>query len=457
MVYTLKDIAEIVSGRVDGDAGAAIKGFAVDSRAVRPGDMFVALPGGRADGHDFVGAAVAAGAAAVMVSQAVKIKIPLVLVDDALIALLALAAERRARFAGPVAAVTGSCGKTTTKDFIAHVLSRVYSVCASPGNYNTDVGLPLSVLALGDDDEVLVVELGVSAPGDMETLGPVAAPDVAVFTCVAPTHVEFFNSVEAVATEKLRLLEYVKSDGTVAWNADDEMLARVPELAPKAVRTISYGFSAEADVFAAGYEPKGFAGAFFLLNGQIPVELPVPGRFNVYNALAAAAVAQALGVEAETAADALRTVPTGEMRTEVVERGGVTYVLDCYNSSPRAVAEALDMLAEAASGRRTVAVLGEMLELGKISDTEHRRVGKHASERGIDVLVGLGAGGALIAEGARETGFDPAVTYTFDTHEETAEFLAGFLEKGDSVLLKASRGVRMELVARDLGLDGPRS
>ena len=457
MVYTLKDIGKIVSGRVEGDTSATITGFVVDSRNAKPGDLFIALPGDRADGHDFVVAAAEAGAAAAVVSRPVEVDIPIVLVDDPLTAFLALAAERRARFTGPVVAVTGSCGKTTTKDFVAHVLSGGYSVCASPGNYNTEVGLPLSILALDDDDGVLVVELGVNAPGDMELLGPVAAPNVAVFTCVAPTHIEFFKSVEAVSEEKLKLLEYLVADATVVWNADDEMLARVPELSPTGVRVVSYGVSAEADVYAAGYKPRSFAGSSFLLNGETRVELPVPGRFNVYNALAAAAVGLVLGMDLVMAADALRTVPTGEMRTEVVERGGITYVLDCYNSSPRAAAEALDMLAEAASSGRTITVLGEMLELGDISDGEHRRVGKHALECGIDVLVGLGAGGALIAEGARGAGLDSGATYTFETHEETAEFLAGFLEKGDTVLFKASRGVRMELVARELGLEGPRS
>jgi UDP-N-acetylmuramoyl-tripeptide--D-alanyl-D-alanine ligase len=456
MVYTLKDIGKIVGGRVEGDAGAAITGFAVDSRTVQPGDLFVALPGDRADGHDFVVAAAKAGAVAALVSRPAEVGIPFVLVDDPLAAFLALAAERRARFTDPVVAVTGSCGKTTTKDFIAHLLSHGYNVCATPGNYNTEVGLPLSILALNDDDEVLVVELGVSAPGDMELLGPVAAPNVAVFTCVAPTHIEFFRSVEAVSEEKLKLLDYLVADGTVVYNADDEMLARVPELSQKGVRFTSYGFSEKADVYAAGYKPRGFVGSSFLINGETRVELPVPGRFNVYNALAAAAVGSVLGMNLETSAESLRTVPTGEMRTEVVERGGIKYVLDCYNSSPRAAIEALDMLAEVASGGRTVAVLGEMLELGDISDTEHRRVGKHAKERRIDVLVGLGVGGALIVEGARGAGFDPGGTYTFETHEETAAFLAGFLEKGDVVLFKASRGVRMELAARELGIDGSR-
>ncbi len=263
MVYTLKDIGKIVSGRVEGDTSATITGFVVDSRDAKPGDVFIALPGDRADGHDFVGAAAEAGAAAAVVSRPVEVDIPIVLVDDPLAAFLTLAAKRRARFTGPVVAVTGSCGKTTTKDFVAHVLSGGYSVCASPGNYNTEVGLPLSILALDDDDGVLVVELGVGAPGDMELLGPVAAPNVAVFTCVAPTHIEFFKSVEAVSEEKLKLLEYLVADGTVVYNADDEMLARVPELSPNGVRVVSYGFSAEADVDAAGYNPGSVAGSCF--------------------------------------------------------------------------------------------------------------------------------------------------------------------------------------------------
>jgi UDP-N-acetylmuramoyl-tripeptide--D-alanyl-D-alanine ligase len=455
MVYTLKNIAEIVGGRVVGESDVSVTGFTTDSRAVKSGDIFVALSGERADGHDFASDAAVAGAVAVLISRPVEAGVPYIVVEDPLAALLALAAERRARFVGSVVAVTGSCGKTTTKDFIAHVLKSRYRVCASPKNYNTELGLPLSVLALSDDDEVLVVELGVSAPGDMDVLGPIAEPDVAVFTCIAPTHIEFFKSVEAVADEKLKLLKYLRNGGTVVWNGDDEMLGLVKEPRAKDMRFISYGFSNENDVYAEGYKPKDFSGSSFLLNGGIRVELPVPGRFNVYNALAAVAVGEVLGVGFKTAAAALREAPRGDMRVEVIEHAGVTYVLDCYNSSPYAAVVALDTLAESTSGGRTVAVLGEMLELGNVSEEEHRRVGKHAYERGVKVLVGLGKGGRFIIEGARKAGFDSNSTYVFDTHEETAAFLAGFLAEGDTALFKASRGVKMELIAWELGLQRP--
>jgi UDP-N-acetylmuramoyl-tripeptide--D-alanyl-D-alanine ligase len=452
MVYTLKNIAEIVNGHVVGDEGVTVTGFATDSRTVKPGGIFVALSGGRADGRDFVDAAAAAGASAALVANPVDTVLPYIVVEDALTALLSLAEERRERFAGRVIAVTGSCGKTTTKDFIAHVLRSRYRVCVSPKNYNTEIGLPLSVLASGEDDEILVVELGVSKPGDMRLLGNVAKPDVAVFTCIALTHIEFFKSVEAVAKEKLDLLSYLKDGATVVWNGDDKMLGLAKELKADDVHRISYGFSESNDVYAAGYKPEGFSGSSFLLNGTIKVELPIPGRFNVYNALAAVAVGNVLGVDFRAAAKVLRVVPRSDMRVEVIKHGGVTYILDCYNSSPYAAVAALDMLAESASGGRTVAVLGEMLELGDVSEEEHRRVGEHARESGINVLVGLGEGGRLIVGGAVETGFDAESTYVFETHEETAAFLADFLKEGDNVLFKASRGVEMELVAWELGL-----
>jgi UDP-N-acetylmuramoyl-tripeptide--D-alanyl-D-alanine ligase len=452
MVYTLENIAEIVKGHIVGDRNVAVTGFATDSRAVKPGDMFVALPGVRADGADFVNAAAAAGASAALVGKPVDTFLPYIVVEDTLAALLSLAEERRERFKGRVVAVTGSCGKTTTKDFIAQILRSRYRVCSSPKNYNTEIGLPLSVLALGEDDDVLVVELGVSKPGDMQLLGNVTKPDVAVFTCIAPTHIEFFKSVDAVAKEKLDLLSYLRESATVIWNGDDEMLRSAKELETGDVRRVSYGFSESDDVYAAGYKPDGFSGSSFLLNGKVKVELPVPGRFNVYNALAAAAVGNELGVDFKTAAKALRAVRRSDMRVEVIKKGGVTYILDCYNSSPYAAFAALDMLAESASGGRTVAVLGEMLELGDASGEEHRRVGEHARESGINVLVGLGEGGRLIVGGAVEAGFDAESTYVFETHEGTAAFLADFLKQGDNVLFKASRGVKMELVAWELGL-----
>lgn len=452
MVYTLKNTAEIVKGHVVGADGVTITGFAIDSRAVEPGDIFVALPGERADGRDFIDAAAEAGASAALVANPVDTVLPYIVVEDTLTALLSLAEERRERFAGRVVAVTGSCGKTTTKDFIAHVLKSRYRVCSSPKNYNTEIGLPLSVLALGEDDEVLVVELGVSKPGDMRLLGNVAKPDVAVFTCIAPTHIEFFKSVDAVAKEKLDLLSYLKEGATVVWNGDDEMLRSAEELETGDVRRISYGFSESNEVYAAGYKPEDFSGSSFLLNGKTKVELPVSGRFNVYNALAAAAVGNVFGVDSKAAAKALRAIPRSDMRVEVIKHGGVTYILDCYNSSPYAAVAALDMLAEPASGGRTVAVLGEMLELGDMSEEEHRQVGEHARENGINVLVGLGEGGRLIVEGAVEAGFDAESAYVFETHEETAAFLADFLKEADNVLFKASRGVKMELVAWELGL-----
>ncbi|NIT35957.1 MAG: UDP-N-acetylmuramoyl-tripeptide--D-alanyl-D-alanine ligase [candidate division Zixibacteria bacterium] len=452
--WTLSQVNELAQGEIlRGDGQLRLRGVVTDSRVVRPGDLFVALRGERRDGHDYVADAAARGAVAAVVAREVPEAIPQVLVRDTLEALRVLGRARRREFRGPVVAITGSCGKTTTKDLIGEVLARKYQASVARESFNTEVGVPLSILALEPGDEVLVLELGVSAPGEMARLGDAAAPTVAVITSVAPTHLEFFRDVDAVRREKMALLNYVKPSGTAVLNADDPLVAAMAAEIVNGLKVVTFGLTPGADVIAEDLRVEGFAGSRFRLPGGAEVELPLPGEFNVMNALAAAAVGQVLGVTAEDIAAGLRAYCGRDLRSKVATNGrGVTFFVDCYNSSPRAARAALVFVAAAPAEGRRVAVLGDMLELGAASEAAHRELGEFAGQGHFDLVVGLGEGGRLIAEGARAAGMAPAATPFFQGKDELADFLARELKEGDVVLLKASRAVRLEAILDKVGV-----
>jgi UDP-N-acetylmuramoyl-tripeptide--D-alanyl-D-alanine ligase len=453
--WTLGRVNELVQGEIlRGDGHLCLRGVATDSRAVRPGELFVAVRGERHDGHDYVADAAAKGAAAAVVSREVPEAIPQVLVRDTLEALRVLGRARRREFRGPVVAITGSCGKTTTKDLVGEVLARKYRASVARDSFNNDVGVPLSILALEPDDEVLVLELGVSAPGEMARLGDAAAPTVGVITSVAPTHLEFFGDVAAVRREKMALLNYVKPGGTAVLNADDPLVAAMAAEIVNGLKVVTFGLAAEADVRPEELRDEGFAGSRFKLPGGAEVELPLPGEFNVVNALAAAAVGQVLGVAGEDVAAGLRAYCGRTLRSKVATNGrGVTFFVDCYNSSPLAARASLAFVAAAPAEGRRVAVLGDMLELGAASEAAHREVGEFAGHGRFDLVVGLGDGGRLIAEGARAAGMTASATPFFQNKDELADFLARELKEGDVVLLKASRAVRLEEILDKVGVD----
>lgn len=452
--WTLREVGDLLGAEVSGDGAVRLAGVSTDSRLVRSGDLFVALLGARRDGADYVADAAARGAAAAVVASEVPEAIPQVLVEDTLEALRILARARRHEFSGPVVAVTGSCGKTTTKDLIEAVLARKYRVRVAPGNYNNEVGVPVSILALEDDDEVLVLELAVGAPGEMAPLADAAAPTVAVITNVAPTHLEFFGDVAAVRREKMALLNYVKPGGTAALNADDPLVVSMAEELVNGLKVVTFGTAEDADVRAEDLAAEGFRGSTFKLAGGTRVRLPLPGQYNVMNALAAAAVGYVLGVPEEDVAAGLTAYAGRELRSKVVVNGrGVTFFVDCYNSSPQAARAALGLVAAAPADGRRVAVLGDMLELGATAERAHRDVGKFAAEAGFDVVVGLGGGGRLIVEGARADGMSREAALSFQDRDELADFLAAWLKPGDVILVKASRAVRLEGVLDKLGVD----
>lgn len=453
--WTLAEVKELLNGDVWGDGDdLRLSGVSTDSRAVWPGDLFVALRGARRDGAVYVGEAAAKGAAAAVVTREAGEAIPLVVVEDTREALRLLARARRNEFRGPVVAVTGSCGKTTTKDLVAAVLAREYRVRVAPGNYNNDVGVPLSILALEAGDDVLVLELAVGAPGEMAPLADAAAPTVAVVTNIAPTHLEFFGDVAAVRREKMMLLNYVKPGGTVVLNADDPSVAAMGAEIVNGLKVVTFGMGPRADVRPGDLTAEGFRGSTFALPAGARVELALPGQYNVMNALAAAAVGCVLGVPEEEIAAGLGAYSARGFRSRVAaDERGTRFFVDCYNSSPQAAKAALVFIAAAPAEGRRWAVLGDMLELGAAAEEAHREIGKFAAAAGFDFVVGLGDGGRLIAEGARAAGTAPDAAPSFQHKGELARFLAASLKAGDVVLLKASRAVRLEDILDTLGVD----
>jgi UDP-N-acetylmuramoyl-tripeptide--D-alanyl-D-alanine ligase len=466
-----------------------LTGFSIDSRTVAGGELFFALSPEDArrhfftdvqfeDAHRFIPEAFGRGAAAVVARRASVeaddglrgLADRLLLVEDVIAALQLLARGVLDRWGGRTVALTGSAGKTTAKDLTAHVLSAAgHSVLKTHKNFNNELGLALSVLQMESggarpaDFDVAVLEMGQSLFGEIRRLCEVAPPDIGVVLTVAPVHLEFFESVEQIAEGKAQLVESLGPGGTAVLNADDE---RVAAMRPKhAGRTVTFGVEQTADVAAADVEPSHLGLTRFRLCtplGESIVELPLPGRHNLSNALAAAAVATCLGVAPEVIARALGTARASEMRGEVFEfAAGFTVVDDSYNSNPRSLLSMARALVEgrgAAEGaargeteaRRTIVVAGEMLELGGTAAQLHREAGREIAAMGADVLWGVRGLARELVEGAREAGMGEGAARFFETTAEAAGALASEVRAGDLVLVKGSRGVHMEEIVRRL-------
>lgn len=454
---SLDRIAAATGAGLAGDGSAVASGFAIDSRLVRPGDLFFAVSAER-DGHDFAADAAARGAIGAVVSREVPglpAGFALLRVGDAVRALQDLArsvlAERRVK----VVAVTGSVGKTTTKEFVAAVLARRFRVLKSEGNFNNHLGLALSILGLEESHAAAVLEMGMRAAGEIRVLAGIAPPDVAVITNVQPVHLEFLGSLEAVAAAKWEIVEGLRPGGTAVLNADDPRLVRRAAGLPRE-KTVFFGRGPSADVGAERLVGLGFDGFGFDL--RLPGTV-VPGRLAfltegyLSDALAAAAAAWALDLPAgEIAAGlaGLRPQPGRGAWTRLAR--GVVLVDDSYNSNPAALAAALRGLATLPAGRR-VAVLGDMLELGPGEEAFHAEAGRIAAAAGWDVLLAIGPRSRALARAAVAAGLAPAAVRTFASSPEAAEALAGVLKPGDLVLVKGSRGMRTEAAAdrvRDL-------
>jgi len=434
---------------------AAFTGVSIDSRKVRPGDLFVAIRGDRYDGHDFVEEALRAGALAAVVAQSwlagrrrrTLRSSPLIPVADTVEALQALARYHRRRLGIPVIGVTGTNGKTTTKEMIAAVLGVAYRVLRSEGSFNNHLGVPLTLLRLRRTHEVAVIELGMNHPGEIARLCAVALPTGGVITNVGPAHLEFMQSVKEVARAKAELGEAIGKDGFMVLNADDEHTPGLRALTE--ARVVTFGFSPEADVrgelvgLAEGARP------LLRIGGSPPVRIPLAGAHNAANALAAAAVGEIMGCTPEQVRGGLESFSPPHWRSETFEAGGVTVINDAYNANPVSTARALEMLRDWADGHphRKVAVLGDMLELGGGAERAHRELGERAAAAGVELLVTVGRHTAGTAEEAARAGLAEAGIVRTATLEEAWEALQGRLEPGDLVLIKGSRRIGLERLA----------
>jgi UDP-N-acetylmuramoyl-tripeptide--D-alanyl-D-alanine ligase len=455
---TAAEIAAATGGRLVRPSSRSIRGAAVDSRAVASGNLFVALPGETTDGHRFLGDAVAAGAAALLVREgdwsagagldmavADHADAAIVAVPDTLLGLHAVATAWRARFSPLVVGVTGSIAKTSTKEAVAAVLAERFVTLKSEGNANNEIGLPLTVLRMGPEHEAAVLEMGMYVGGEIAQLAAIARPGIGVVTAVREVHLSRIGSIGAVERAKAELVEALPADGTAILNADDARAAGMR--ARTAARTITYGFAPEADVRAQDVASAGLDGMRFTLiapAGTVRVSTPALGRHGVHNGLAAAAVGVAAGLDLDRIASGLRHGWRAEHRDQIVLIPGLTVLDDTYNASPASMLAALELLSTLPG--RHVAVLGEMLELGEGHERGHRDVGAAAAQV-VDQLVVVGDGAAGIAAGAARLG--EGVVLVPD-REAAMAVLRYRLRPGDTVLVKASRGAALEWVVDSL-------
>lgn len=444
-LFTVAEILSATGGRLlQGSPAAPVYGFAWDSRKVQPGDCFVAMPGERVDGHDYADMAAAAGAAAILAARPVPAgSAALIQVEDPLLALGLLGRLHRERYPIPVVGVTGSVGKTTTKDLIAAALARRFEVFRSIGNLNSEIGLPVMLMGLDDRHQVAVLEMGMRALGEIQYLVSIARPTIGVVTNVGLTHLELLGSQANIALAKSELVRGLPADGAAVLNSDDPLVAAMASVAPKKVWF--YGFDArgkgERWVTAVDIRREGETGQRFTLVtpvGEADAFLPAPGRHNVLNAMAAAAVGLELGMTlAEAAAGIGAYAPSGN-RMRILDLKGIRILDDTYNAAPTSVVAALEVMRELAGPTgRCIAVLGDMYELGAAAEEGHLQVGQ-AAGRLADKVFAVGDLARLIAGSAGDR-----ATY-FSAKTDATSALLGEIRPGDTVLVKGSRGMVME-------------
>ncbi len=444
---TLAEVALVTGTETNSDAEIFFEDVTTDSRKVTDGALFVALKGEHFNGEDFAAEALHKGAAAVLVSKSAQnISGGVVLkVDDTLAAYRQIAGAWRNRFDIPVIAVTGSNGKTTTKDLTAAALSGLGHVQKTSGNFNNEVGVPMTLLELNDKHNAAVVEIGMRGLGQIETLAKVVRPTIGIVTNVSEAHIELLGSIENIARAKGELVESIKDGGTIILNADNPHTAGMKNLAGEGVNVVTYGLEAPADVSAKNILIGSVSTEFTLsCRGEdFDFEIPMLGRHNVSNSLAAIAAGLTLGLSVEDIQRGVSSLTTTKMRFEVIRRDGLTIVNDAYNASPASMRVAIKTTSEVYSGR-LIAVLGDMMELGDISEAVHREIGAELVESRFDTLITLGELGKFIAVGARDAGLKNV--YTFDTHEDAAKKILEIVRDGDTILFKASHVMHMEKI-----------
>lgn len=446
---TLNEIAAAADGALNCGAEISIKDICIDTRKVKPGSLYIAIKGERFDGHDFIPKAFELGAAAVVSSKPIETGRPVVAVADTRLALGRIAAYYRSLFSIPVIGITGSVGKTSTKEMIAAVLGTKYRVHKTQGNLNNDIGLPMTLFGLDETHTAAVIEMGMSALGEISYLSKITQPNLAVITNVGVSHMETLGSRENILKAKLEILDGLKPDGRVLLNADNDMLAGVRETLSG--RAEYFGIdSRDSIVFADNIRQVGDTMEFsFVHDGKTyPAVLPLIGIHNVYNALAAFAVGMHTGVTPEQIVNGVREFENAGMRQRLTEYNNIKVIEDCYNASPDSMEAAIRVIHDVECTGSRIAVFGDMLELGRDSEQLHRQVGAAAAEAGIDFLLCCGEQAVWIAEGAKQNGMLNVIHCR--EKEQAVKALKEILKQGDAVIVKASRGMRMEEIIQQV-------
>ena len=437
MEFSLHQIGQVLGIAVQHDAG--ITGWSTDTRTIAAGDLYFALRGPNFDGTAFVDEALAKGAAAAVANANSKRDPRVLAVPDALEALQRIAAWARREWGGEVVGVTGSAGKTSTKDIIAAMLAVAMPAGKTIGNLNNHVGVPLSLLRISREARVAVIELAMNHAGEIRKLSSIARPDIGVVTNVGHAHIEAFDSIEGIAAAKRELIESLPTSGTAVLNGDDMLVSKFREVHPG--RTVTFGLSEGAQVRARDVELTE-QGLRFRVDG-VSFESPLLGRHNLLNLLAGIAVAGLYGIQPRRLTNAVKQFTTGGMRGERFSHDGILILNDCYNSNPDAARAMIDVLRDTPAKRR-IAVLGEMLELGRWAGSLHRDVGRYVARSGIDVLVGIRGEACHLVDAAKEAGQAVDAAFFFSEPADAGDQLRKIAQPGDVILFKGSRGTHVE-------------
>lgn len=431
--------------------------FNIDSRLTEPGELFIAINAER-NGHDFIPHALEKGALGAVISQPQTLSnkdIALIRVKDTLEALQKLAKEVLAEYPVRVVGITGSIGKTTTKEFSCSLLARNYNVLKSMGNFNNHLGLPLSLLNLTEKHEVAVLEMAMRAPGEIIDLTRIAPPDIAVITNICPVHLQFFESLEAIALAKREILDGIKKDGLAILNGDDSLVRKIVK--DWKGQKLFFGFSSKDDIRALNIQKSGWKGMSFELGyGQRQEKIRFPFLYEsyLYNLLAACAVSFGLSVPFDNVLTQIKILKPFSMRGDVIHlKGGITLIDDSYNSNPKGLEFILKGIADLPS-KRKVAVLGDMLELGEKQTEYHILAGTQVAKWGYDILVTVGSLALHMAEGALASGMKGTQIHSYKNSDEAAEKIGSLIKKGDLVVVKGSRGMKTEKIVERLKLKG---
>lgn len=440
---------ELLSGNPDGK----ITGVSIDSRKINEGDLFVAIVGERFDGHEFISQVFQKGAAACLIEKDIEpvSDRAVIKVKDTRKALGDIAKRCREKFPVPIVAITGSVGKTSTKEMTASVLGVKYNILKTRENFNNEIGLPLTLLELDSFHQMGIVEMGTRNFGDISYLTSICKSDIAIITNIGVSHIERFGSRQNILKAKLEILEGLKDEGVVILNGDDKLLYGLKGLLN--YKTVFFGIEGENDYYAYNIRKAGENGTYFdikLGSREYGFHVPVPGIHNVYCALAAIAAGIESGVPIESIIEGVSHYSPGNMRLNIVPGKGIKIINDVYNASPQSMEAAIEVLKDISGNQRTIAILGDMLEMGDWAFEAHKNVGKFAVSKNVDYIITVGENARGIFLGALYTGIPGERVYNFECNTEANEFLSDFVHAGDVLLVKGSRGMKMEEIVNHL-------